>query len=146
MNLLSTIVAALAPTVATLTQQFGITVTVYRPTDVDAPSGERTRSYTAPDATLTAVPAFFTPARGDATDAGESAVRPYGITPVLSGSLRFPPLANGVLPALNALDGLKVLDGPYAGYTFLADSESAPDAAGVFTIVRVMSAPAGVIP
>lgn len=139
MSLLDTLTAALAPTVLGLTADFGCTVTVYRPVTTPDASGAPIRTYPTADPALTAVPAFFLPDQGSARE------RPFGVVPTTRGTVRFPG-QNGTLPALSPFDGVKVLSGPFAGWTWLCDGESAPDAAGVFSVVTVTSAPAGVLP
>lgn len=146
MSLMDDLAAALAPTVRGLTDQWGARVTVYRPTRTTNASGDPLRTYSAADPQLTNVPAFLAPGRSDGEHGAPVTVRPYGAVSDGRARLRLPALASGVLPVLDAFDGVKVLTGPYAGYTFLCDTDSAPDPAGLFTLVAVTSAPAGVIP
>lgn len=149
MNLLDNIVASLAPTLRTLAGQFGARVAVYRVVETRSAAGEVTRTYPAVDPTLSDIAVFL-----HAKREGEAGVlpsptafaRPQGIARSEIGSAMFPPLeSTGALPVLNALDGLKVLSGPFTGYTYLCETDSGPDTAGTFTVVPLLGAPAGKI-
>lgn len=140
MSLLTDLGASLASTVRGLTSDFGVRVTVYRPTRTTQASGQVTRSYSAPDATLTNVPGFFAIVESDGMP------RAQGVIPVVRGTLALAVLPSGAIPVLDPFDGVKILDGPFAGYTFLCDAESVPDGAGLYANVALTSAPAGVLP
>lgn len=144
MGLLDTLMSGLAPTIAGLTEQFGVTLTVYRSTAALNAKGEPIRTYAA-DAALTAVSGFFAPGTSEVSTPNATNLRPFGGVSELRARISLPRI-NGVLPVLDQFDGVKVLSGPYAGYTFLCDADSAPDAVGAFTVTVLASAPAGVIP
>lgn len=144
MGLLDQLMAGLAPTIAGLTEQFGCTATIYRCTRTTNADGEPVRTYAA-DPTLTGVSGFFAPGTSEVSTPNNTALRPFGGVSELRARLSLPRL-NGALPVLDQFDGVRILRGPYAGYTFLCDADSAPDAVGAFTITVLESAPAGVIP
>lgn len=144
MGLLDTLMSGLAPTIAGLTEQFGVTLTVYRCTTTLNAKGEPVRTYAA-DPALSAVAGFFAPGTSEVSTPNNTAMRPFGGVSELRARISLPRI-NGALPVLDQFDGVKVLSGPYAGYTFLCDADSAPDAVGAFTVTVLASAPAGVIP
>lgn len=147
MTLLSDLATILQPVALDLAQEFGSgRVTVYRAVSTESSTGRPVYTYPTPDATLSNVACFLVANTSDAAAqvGAPQAVRPTGSTDDQAMRLYIPP-HNGVLPVLNAYDGIKVLSGPYAGYTYVCVTDSAPDTAGIMTGVTVLSAPPGAI-
>lgn len=147
MSLLSDLAASLAPTVATLAGGFGATVRVYRPTVTTNAEGRDVRTYVLNDTTIGDHACFLLGASYAEQVAAASVARPNGVVQAAAASINMPRLpGTGVLPVINAFDGIKIMDGAYAGWTFLADADGVPDLVGLFTQVKLVSAPAGVLP
>lgn len=140
MGLFDTLRASLAPTLRQFTGEVGVQVAIYRATEGDASDAQTTRTY-AIDATWSSVGAFFQPE----LPAG-AVLSPYGARTTANATLRFIRTASNTLPSVSVFDGFKVLTGVYAGYTFLAAADGAPDTMGLAELVPLTSAPVGVIP
>lgn len=145
-SLLAALAAALGPVVSQLGDQLGVTVAIYRPVVTTAADGTPTRTYVAPDPAWTAAVAFFSPGSTSNGQPTEAVAKPFGVRTTAFGTLLFVQDATGALPLVSPFDGFKILDGPYAGYTWLAEADHVPDELGVTGAVRVIAAPPGTIP
>lgn len=144
--LLDAIGRALTPVLTDVAGGFGVQVALYRPTATVSTGGASRRTYGAADPLWAAAPAFFKPGTDDnASGAAEAIAKPFGVRTVDRGSITFIATADGVLPSVAFGDGLKILNGPYAGFTWIAEAPSVPDVMGATTTVQVTSAPAGAI-
>jgi hypothetical protein len=145
-NLLSQIGRALAPTLSEVALGFGVQVALYRPTSSVSNGGVWRRTYGAPDPAWSEAKAFFTPGTDDqASGAAEATLKPFGVRTSDRGSITFIADATGALPDVAFGDGLKILTGPYTGFTWVAEAPSVPDLMGATTRVQVVSAPDGAI-
>lgn len=147
MSIIADLTAILQPLAADLASEFGTArVTVYRVVKTESATGGIVHTYPNADPLLTNLAAFLLPNNSEAqtTVGAPQAVRPTGTTDDQSMRLLLP-IHNGALPVLNAFDGIKVLSGAYAGYTFVCVTDSAPDAVGIMAGATVLSAPAGAI-
>ena len=145
MSLISGLVASLGPTIAGLAGSLGVTVNVYRAVATKDATGRVVHSYPTVDASLGSVSCFLLGKSFAERVEAESVHRPSGVLQTAASSLMIPPTAAGTIPVINAFDGIKVMDGAYAGWTFIADSDGVPDLVGLFTTVKLANAPAGKI-
>lgn len=142
--LLDALNAALAPVIRSLSLDLGCTVAIYRPTVSAAADGSPVRTYVAPDPAWAVARAFF--ATGTANGGTDAIAKPFGVRTTASGKLTFPTNASGTLPTLSPFDAFKILDGPFSGFTWVAEADDVPDPIGATCDVRVVAAPAGAIP
>lgn len=146
MSILDDLAAALGPVVRTLAGDFGCTVAIYRPVTVDGADGTPTRTYPTVDPAWAVAAAFFEPGSTSNGDATEALSKPFGVRTTAYGTLTFVQNAAEQLPTISPFDGFKVLSGPYAGYTWLAEADHVPDGINATGTVRVIAAPPGLIP
>lgn len=129
--------AALTPVVAEL----GALCTVYRATVTRAADGSVKRSY-LPDVDWSSIPAVFSLGTSeDGTGGSESVAKPFGVRSSGKASLTFLRRDIG-LPQLTAFDGFIIHDGPYAGFSWMAESDGVMDPVGASVTVRLIAAPA----
>ncbi len=144
-SLLETLNAALAPVVRALSADLGCTVAIYRPVVATSADGSPSRVYAAPDPVWSNTGAFFAPGRGSGGGT-DTIAKPFGVRTTAFGTLTFTVNADGVLPLVSPFDGFKILDGPFAGFTWLAEADDVPDPIGATCGVQIVSAPPGTIP
>ncbi len=144
-SLLTALAAALGPVVSQLGDQLGITVAIYRPVQATAADGSPTRTYPQPDPAWDGAVAFFSPGSTSNGQPTEAMAKPFGVRTTAYGTLLFVQDAAGQLPTISPFDGFKILSGPYAGYTWLAEADHVPDELGATGTVRVIAAPPGTI-
>lgn len=144
-DLANALAAALGPVVSQLAGLLGVTFAIYRPTSTTLADGSPSRSYTTPDPSWSGASGFL--AMGSTSGPGSDALtKPFGVRTTAFATLTPTQNAAGQLPTLSPFDGVKIMSGPYTGYTWLVEADHVPDAIGVTASVRLVSAPAGVIP
>lgn len=144
-TLADALAAALGPVVSQLAGQLGVTLAIYRPVLATLADGSPTRTYPTADPAWAGAVGFL--AMGSTSGPGSDALtKPFGVRTTAFATLTLAPNAAGQLPTLSPFDGVKILSGPYAGYTWLVEADQVPDAIGATAAVRLVSAPAGVIP
>lgn len=144
MTLRDELAIAIQAAVGPLVAELGSLCTVYRATQVEADDASTSRTYAA-DVTWTNVPVVFNPGKGDASsDATQSVAKGFGVRSSAKSTITFIKSATG-LPSIAAFDGFKMLDGPYAGYTWLAEADGVADLIGASLTVNVIAAPPGAI-
>jgi hypothetical protein len=146
MSILEDIAAALGPVVRDLAGQFGCRFAIYRPVVSTAADGSPVRTYPAPDPAWSDASGFFEPGSESSRVGTDALAKPFGVRTTAFGRLTPVQNASGVLPLLSPFDGVKILSGPYTGYTWLAEAEHVPDPINATGPVRVIAAPVGVIP
>jgi hypothetical protein len=144
-SLLDSLAAALGPVVRQLAADLGCEVAIYRAVMGGAADGTPTRTYPAVDAAWPAARAFFEPGSEGASTPTEAIAKPFGVRTTAFGTLTFVADDLGALPIVSPFDGFRILTGPFAGYTWLAQADHVPDPLGTTGAVRVVSAPSGVI-
>jgi hypothetical protein len=145
MSIIDDIAAALGPVVRELGVNFGCTVAIYRPVVADTADGTPTRTYPTVDPAWSEATAFFEPG-STSGDGSEAVAKPFGVRTTAFGVITFTQNASGAIPVISPFDGFKILTGPFAGYTWLAEADHVPDGIAASGVVRVTAAPAGVIP
>ncbi|GAB1340885.1 hypothetical protein [Gemmatimonas sp.] len=144
-TLADALAAALGPVVTALADQLGVTLAIYRPVVASLADGTPTRTYPVADPAWANAAGFL--AMGSASGPGSDALtKPFGVRTTAFATLTLTRNAAGELPTLSPFDGVVILSGPYAGYTWLVEADHVPDAIGVTAGVRLVSAPAGTIP
>lgn len=145
MSILSDLSAALGPIIGGLGADLGISVAIYRATLSSDADGTPKRVY-AIDPSWSATNAFFELGSASGGNDTEALQRPHGVRTTAHATLTFVQNASGVLPTVAPFDGFKILSGAFTGYTWLAEADHAMDPIGATGTVRVIAAPAGVIP
>lgn len=145
MSLANSLAATLGALLTGLAPDLGCTVAIYRPVVTSGADGSPARTYVL-DPAWASVPAFFATGSTSQSQSTDTVSRPHGVRTTASGTFTFPQDSDGVLPTISPFDGFKILSGPFAGYTWISEADHVPDAIGATAKVRVVSAPAGVIP
>jgi hypothetical protein len=140
-SLTNALQGALSPLIADL----GCRIAIYRPTVVKGSDKGVSRTY-AFDPAWTSLDVVFAPGTGESgAGASESVAKPFGVRSSAKATITILRTASGH-PSVAAFDGIKILDGPYAGYTWLAEADGVVDLIGLSQSVAVIAAPSGAIP
>jgi hypothetical protein len=144
MSLRDVLASAIQSAISPLVSDLGCRVAIYRATVTSTADATPVRTY-ALDASWSSVDVLFAPGqRQTGTDESDSIAKPFGVRSTAKGTITIiRPVAG--FPSVAAFDGFKVLDGPYAGYTWLAEADGVADLIGALMEIRVIAAPAGAI-
>jgi hypothetical protein len=142
MTLRDSLALALQTALTPIVKDLGCRCTVYRPTASTGLDASTTRAYAA-DGAWSNVSVIFVPVTNDAgANATVAIAKPFGVRSSAKSTITFLRTAAG-LPTIVTHDGFKILDGPYAGFTWLAEADGVIDPVGATMAVTVIAAPAG---
>lgn len=137
MSLIDDLAPDFAALNASLAEDFGTRVSVYRVAQTARGDTSKVKTYVA-DPTLVEI-------NVDMLDPVAAAKRgALGLT-AKAEMLLLIATVGGVLPSINIGDGFKFMSGPYVGRKFIADNRGAADAQGICLNVSVLEAPASAV-
>lgn len=144
MTLRDRLANALQSALTPIVKELGCRCTIYRATVSSTADGAPQRTYAA-DAQWTSIDVVFVPGTDDGgANASTSIAKGFGVRSSAKSTITIIRRTAG-LPSIVAFDGFKILDGPYAGYTWLAEADGVADPIGASMAINVIAAPAGVI-